>query len=140
MFRLSMQSSRSPISRSYFLRKCRTILFAPLSNSHSGFMQNVYMSLADGLCNFISVRTRDHDMNWRHKVKQFQKMLLKEDVPCSSELLSLNLLDRLSVLQLLPLQTLCHFFLWKDRFLWIRTSSNHKLFSHSTTLTGDLKG
>jgi len=50
-----------------------------------------------------------------------------------------NLLNRLNVLELLPLQPLCCFFLWRNRLPGNRIYSNHKLFGHRTALSRDLK-
>lgn len=51
-----------------------------------------------------------------------------------------NLLNGLWVFDLLPLLTICYLFLWRNRIHRKRLSSDHKVFSYSTTLTGDLKG
>lgn len=51
-----------------------------------------------------------------------------------------NVLDRLAVLELLPLQTLGCFFLWRNGLLGNGISSSHKLFGHIAALTRDLKG
>lgn len=58
---------------------------------------------------------------------------------CLIHLCGVNLLNRLWVFDLLPLLTICYLILWRNRIHRKRLSSDHQVFSYSTTLTGDLK-
>lgn len=74
----------------------------------------------------------------KHKLKQYAKLLKK--IFLTFFIVVMNLLNRLSVLLLLLLQTFFYVILCQDRIQRTGISTNHKLFCHSAALTGDLMG